>query len=129
MKRFLHVIFIAIGTFLAAAAPTHGEERITVVDGDTVDWRGERWRLLGYDTPEISKPECPSERVRGYAASWRLQYLIWGGGAVLEPSGRRDRYGRGLGTLRIKGRDVADILIGEGLARAYHGGRRQGWCD
>jgi endonuclease YncB( thermonuclease family) len=27
-----------------------------------------------------------------------------------------------------RGRDVAGILIGEGLARPYHGGRRSGWC-
>jgi len=24
--------------------------------------------------------------------------------------------------------DIGPILIGEGLAREYHGGRRQGWC-
>jgi endonuclease YncB( thermonuclease family) len=40
----------------------------------------------------------------------------------------RDRNDRGLARLYIGRADVAGILIGEGLAREYNGGRRQGWC-
>ena len=123
-------LILAAALALGPAAPLAqaADGTITVVDGDTVDWRGKRYRLTGYDTPEISRAACPAEKALGYAASWRLQYLIWGGGAVVEPSGRQDRYGRELGRLIVKGRDVADILIGEGLARRYEGGRRKGWC-
>ena len=39
-----------------------------------------------------------------------------------------DRYGRTLAHLTVNGRDVGGVLIGEGLARQYNGGRRQGWC-
>ncbi len=43
-------------------------------------------------------------------------------------SGKRDKYGRTLATLTANGRDVGDVLIGEGLARPYHGERRKSWC-
>ncbi|PAP96113.1 thermonuclease family protein [Mesorhizobium wenxiniae] len=40
----------------------------------------------------------------------------------------KDRYGRTLATIEVDGRDVGDILIGEGLARPWTGKRRP-WCD
>lgn len=55
-----------------------------VVDGDTVDFDGRRWRLTGYDTPEIYHAHCPRERHRGIVAAARLVALIEAG-AVLEP--------------------------------------------
>ena len=43
----------------------------------------------------------------------------------------RDRYGRTLAIVRDRaGRDLARIMIAEGLARPYDGrGRRLGWCE
>ena len=38
-----------------------------------------------------------------------------------------DVYGRKLRNLAVDGRDVGDVLVSEGLARPYGGGRR-GWC-
>lgn len=40
----------------------------------------------------------------------------------------RDRYGRQLARLMVDDRDVADIMVGEGLARRYSGGQRRSWC-
>ena len=119
---------------------------IHVVDGDTVDWQGRRWRLTGYDTPEIYHAGCPAERHRGIVAAARLVALIEAG-AVLEPappivrapSGedvnrqapiKLDKWGRGLGRLVLDGADVGETLIREGHARAYDGRTaRQSWCD
>ncbi len=39
-----------------------------------------------------------------------------------------DVYGRKLRNASVNGSDVGDTLIGEGLARAYAGGRRS-WCS
>ncbi|MBM1222763.1 MULTISPECIES: thermonuclease family protein [Rhodobacterales] len=102
---------------------------VYVIDGDTIDLGGERFRLVGLDTPETYDPQCAYEKALGDEATRRLRELI-GSGELVElivlPG--RDRNDRGLARLYIGRADVAGILIGEGLAREYNGGRRQGWC-
>jgi endonuclease YncB( thermonuclease family) len=39
-----------------------------------------------------------------------------------------DKYGREVRDVQVGGRDVAEIMIGESLARSYEGGTRQPWC-
>jgi endonuclease YncB( thermonuclease family) len=39
-----------------------------------------------------------------------------------------DRWGRNVAVVRVNGEDVAEIMIGSGLARNYDGKQRQGWC-
>lgn len=46
--------------------------------------------------------------------------------AFAEP---QDRYHRTLARVTLGGVDVAEIMISEGWARAYAGGRRKGWCS
>ena len=65
----------------------------------------------------------------GMKAKARLEQLIASGTARIVESGKLDRYGRTLAVLTVNGQDVAAIMIGEGLARSYHGERRQGWCE
>ena len=102
---------------------------IYVIDGDTIDIGGTRYRLLGYDTAETVQAECDAERALGYAATDRLRMLVAIGGHIeLARRARRDQYGRILARLYVDGRDVRGILIEEGLARAYDRGPRQGWC-
>ena len=98
-----------------------------VVDGDTIQCAGQRVRLAGLDAPEM-RARCKEERDLAMAATARLRVLLEGG-VTLEPAGQ-DRYGRILAVVRdSRGEDVADVLIRENLARAYHGrGRREGWC-
>lgn len=117
---------------------------ISVVDGDTVRSGGFTYRLVGFDTPESGDmARCPSERTLAAAATRRLQQMVAGGNANLErvpcacragtEETRQCNYGRRCGVLRVEGRDVAQIMIGEGLARSYicSGTRcppRQSWC-
>lgn len=85
-------------------------------------------RLLGFDTPEVTSPACPSELWKGIGATFALRWRIWMADTVaLHPEGS-DRYGRVLGRLELSGRDVAPLLVSDGWARPYDGGRRQGWC-
>lgn len=99
-----------------------------VVDGDTFWMEGEKIRILDIDTPELHPARCPEEERLGRAAKARLHALLNGGAVTLERTGRdRDRYGRLLRRVQVDGRSVGAVLIGEGLARAYAGGRR-GWC-
>ncbi len=112
------------------AKPVQGPTLYKVIDGDTIrSPAGVTYRLKGYDTPETYQAKCDKELELGLKAKARLEELIASGETTLEESGHLDRYGRSLATLRVKGVDVADILIMEGLARPYHGrGKREGWC-
>ncbi|MFK7882352.1 thermonuclease family protein [Roseobacter sp.] len=110
-------------------AQTVSPSRLSVVDGDTVRLNGETIRLLGFDTPETYRAECESERQQGDAATARLRDLLrLASSAQLAYQPRPDKYGRSLATLTLDGRNVADILVGEGLARRYTGGARRPWC-
>ena len=69
------------------------------------------------------------ERALGNRATERLRSLISSVPTVklvIEP--RLDKYGRGLARMFVNGTDVGKILISEGLARPYDGGKRQSWC-
>ena len=100
-----------------------------VVDGDTIKAPyGVTYRLLGYDTPETRFARCDAERELGLAAKHRLEELLAQGEVRVLESGKEDRYGRSLAAVTVNGRDVGDILIDEGLARPYKGGKRASWC-
>lgn len=102
---------------------------VSAVDGDTLDHGGDRYRLVGFDTPETYRAQCAAEKELGLKAKHRLTDIIRVAGTVdleIEPS--RDKYGRFLAVARADGRDVGAILISEGLARPYDGGKRQPWC-
>lgn len=125
------IILTACTAALAAAlwhphSPLPTREIATVVDGDTIRVRNGRVRIMGLDAPELHA-RCPQEAVMARQATERMRQLI-AGGVALEPHGH-DRYGRVLAVVTdAQGRDVARVMIGEGLARAYSGGRREGWC-
>lgn len=99
-----------------------------VVDGDTLYLEGEKIRIAGIDAPETHDFACDSELALGEQAAARLQQLVNGGAITLSAIDRdEDRFGRKLRNVAVDGRDVGEVLIGEGLARAYGGGRRS-WC-
>ncbi|MEM7779476.1 MAG: thermonuclease family protein [Pseudomonadota bacterium] len=108
-----------------------GRQRITcVVDGDTIWYRGEKIRLVGFDTPEISNPGCAREKRLGEEAKLRLQSWLNEGAFSLNsnPEGRsEDRYGRSLKVLSRDGENVGEMLLAKGLAEE-RGGWGNGWC-
>jgi len=113
----------------APVAVTAAGEAITVVDGDTVDIGGKRYRLQGYDAPEIYHARCGQERDRGLIAAARLIGVLRDGEISVRVSAGREKWGRGLARVYVAGHDVSELLIAEGHARAYDGkSRRQGWC-
>ena len=108
-----------------------GGRRVTcVVDGDTIWYRGEKIRLVGFDTPEVSRPGCAREARLGQQATLRLQAWLNEGAFSLTPNpeGRaEDRYGRSLLVASRSGANVGEVLLAEGLAER-RGGRRNVWC-
>ncbi len=123
----------AIVVLALAAAPSAWAGPITVVDGDTVERAGERWRVAGIDAPEIHGAKCPAERQRGIVTAARLVTLLEARGGRLIGEGR-EKYGRRLGRLIIGWpvageEDWSSIAIREGLAVAWDGkGKRHDWC-
>ena len=115
-----------------------------VLDGNTIEARGETVRLVDFDTPESGiNARCEGERNLAARTTSRLRALVAGGGLDLQivrcscPPGaegtQRCNYGRTCGRLLARGRDVGAILIAEGLARSYVCGRtscppRSSWC-
>jgi endonuclease YncB( thermonuclease family) len=101
-----------------------------VVDGDTIHAPfGVKYRLMGFDTPEIFHAKCDAEFELGMAAKKRLEELLASGEVRVIESGRIDKYRRTLARVEVNGRDVGEILIGEGLARPYKGERCKSWCE
>ena len=99
-----------------------------VVDGDTIWYRGSKIRIADIDTPETHQPRCAAEAARGAAATRRLHQLVNAGPFSLQSIARdEDRYGRKLRILTRGGQSLGELLVEEGLARYYTGGRRS-WC-
>jgi micrococcal nuclease len=118
---------LALAAVLLLACPATAQQRVEVIDGDTLRAGGRVVRLRGIDAPELHA-RCPEERTLAERATARLAQLAADGVHVF-PEGR-DRYGRTLATVRDRaGRDLGVVLLLEGLARPYTGrGQRQGWC-
>lgn len=124
---------IALALLLAACPGQYGVNEfhfekaliVHIYDGDTVlvriGKREEKVRLLGIDAPEKDGPYTKAEPMWDEAEKLveRLSYnepvtLVYGG------SSRRDRYGRVLAHVVLEdGRTLNEILLKEGLARAY----------
>lgn len=102
---------------------------LSVVDGDTVRLAGAMIRLTGFDAPETYRARCDAELAKGEAATVRLRQLIdRATAAELAYLPRHDDYGRDLARLTLDGRNVAETMIRESLARPYSGGQRSSWC-
>ena len=126
-----------VAAFAALAADTEAASFVfchnnggtnCVVDGDTIWYRGTKIRITGIDTPETHQPKCAAEAKLGAAATRRMLQLVNAGPFTLQSINHdEDRYGRKLRILTRGGKSLGDILVEEGLARYYKGGRRS-WC-
>jgi micrococcal nuclease len=112
-----------------------------VIDGDTIDCyidlgfeinTKKRIRFKGINTPE-SRTRDLEEKVRGLAAKARLKEILESAGEIHLDSHGLGKYGRVLGELYVSGYDdkdsptminVNELLIKEGHAVEYHGGKR-----
>lgn len=122
------LVFGALAVAAADAAFSPTATTISVIDGDTIDVDGERIRVLGVDAPEL-RGRCEEERQAArYAWGFLAGLLGQAGNRLTIERAGTDRYGRTLARLRIDRTDIADILVANGVARPYDGGRRGSWC-
>ena len=104
-----------------------------VVDGDTVDavvdlgfdtWKFIRVRLVGINTPE-SRTRDLEEKARGLAAKQFVKDTLakHENSFILQSHGV-GKYGRCLGEIILNEVNLNDLLITEGHAVKYDGGKR-----
>ena len=102
-----------------------------VVDGDTVDatvdlgfkiYFDMRLRLNGIDAPELNSSDVVV-REAAKVTKARLVELVLDKTILLETF-KVDKYGRYLADLYVDGKKVNDMLIEEGMAVPYFGGKR-----
>ena len=122
-------------TLLRPVAVSDGNCRILrVIDGDTLTmWCNDRGirsvRLTGFDTPELTQPQCLSELVKAGQAKWGLRLLLLRAGRIKGWHLGTDHYGRDLKALELDGMLLAYRMIHSGLARQYDGGQLRSWCQ
>lgn len=107
-----------------------------VIDGDTIEVREEIFglklaiRVDGVDTPEKGfRAQCDSENELAIKASVFTTDFVRGKNISVSKL-RWDKYGgRMLGDVKVGKKNLAQELIRKGLAREYHGEKKQSWCE
>tara|TARA_R110002074_G_scaffold381387_5_gene560404 strand:+ start:466 stop:834 length:369 start_codon:yes stop_codon:yes gene_type:complete len=120
---------------------TYHIELLRVIDGDTIDAKidlgfdvgiKKRVRFSGVNTPECRTKDL-EEKAKGLAAKDRVKQLLEGANKIQLISHGVGKFGRCLGELHIDivdGKEsltlvnVNELLIKEGHAVVYHGGKR-----
>ena len=124
--------------FAAARFKGPVEARVlSVLDGDTFVAEAHVWpgqfvrinvRIRGVDAPEM-RSRCPAERQAAEEARDVLILLLGENPVVISNIGGAKYYGRVLADVfTAEGEEVSRVLIEEGLARPYSGGKRESWC-
>jgi|TARA_R110001599_G_scaffold116941_2_gene284928 endonuclease YncB( thermonuclease family) len=117
----------------------YGCELLRVIDGDTIDVRADlgfdvslrlRLRFAGINTPE-SRTRNLEERALGKVATARLVEILESADSLEFESFGKGKFGRVLATpyavIGDERTDVCQMLVREGHARLYDGGKREPW--
>lgn len=88
-------------------------------------------RILGIDTPEKGDlAKCKKEReLADKATAFSQQMIAHGKNIQFINVKGWDKYHRILAEVVIDGKNLGQMLIANGLAREYQGGKRMGWCS
>lgn len=108
-----------------------------IIDGDTFTATTHIWprlnaqayiRLDGIDAPELHG-KCTAEKNHARAAREYLRGLISGKTVTLKNVFQGKYAGRVIATVMLDGININQVMISAGMARTYHGGKRQSWCN
>lgn len=132
-----------LAILLLSASPVFADAyKITrVIDGDTVEIAVDflpaplppklSIRVLGIDTPEKApRAQCEAEAEKAKLASAFTKNAIATAAVIDVQIKSWDKYGgRVLGHVFLDGQSLAEMLINQGLARAYFGEAKSSWCN
>lgn len=132
-------LILATAALLATVSVADAQRRtIRVIDGDTIKASNLRAsvRISGYDSPEIQKNirsgyRCEQELEHGLRAKAELERLLTPPNVVVvKRTLAFDEYGRRLARVTVNGHDLADLMIGQGMAKPWGPGMtRPKWCE
>jgi len=147
--RYLLTLFLLLFPLLPQAATKFGNLPVTqlheVIDGDTIKVTiGSVHPLLGdhikirvkdIDTPEISDwkygYKCQQELELGLEAKRVAEEFLEGAESIELRNVSRGKYFRIAADVYVGDRNLSDVLLDQGLAHVYVGGRgkKQSWCN
>ena len=145
LKRsdFLFRVFLIVffwSNFLNAET-LYDYKIIRVIDGDTVEIEANflpaplkpslKLRIYGIDTPEKkSRAKCDLEAELSKKATAFTQKVINESISKKIKIRKWDKYGgRVLGDIILDGKSLEALLLNEGLAKPYDGGKKSSWCN
>jgi endonuclease YncB( thermonuclease family) len=130
MKRILIALILLLPPVVQAEPVS--VDAITVIDGDTIRIGSDVYRMIGYDTPEVSTPRrkvSPDEKALATEAKKRFNELLNSGPLDLTevpcscPASiagtKKCNHGRKCAILNLNGRNIGDTLIAEELAMPF----------
>lgn len=136
MKKLLVALAVALACGAAVAEPIE-MRNLVAYDGDTIrtsirpfpELSALSIRVRGIDTPEL-RGQCDSEKALARKARDTLNGMLKVHAVQVVPY-TWDKYGgRVVADVYLDtGEKIADIMIREGLAYAYDGGRKRSWCN
>jgi len=142
-SEFMFRIFLIVffwSNFLNAET-LYDYKIIRVIDGDTVEIEANflppplkpslKLRIYGIDTPEKkSRAKCELEAELSKKATTFTQKVINESISRKIKIRKWDKYGgRVLGDIILDGKSLEALLLNEGLAKPYDGGKKFSWCN
>jgi len=76
---------------------------ILIIDGDTFEYNGERFRIYGYNAPELDEPG-------GLLAKMVLSLILLNSNTITIKRIAKDKYGRTIAKVFVYGTDIVELL-------------------
>lgn len=137
IKLFVIVALLGVCQSLFAHDSIRVSKIVSVYDADTFRVHIYGWpnivgnnmpiRVKGVDAPEI-RGKCALEKEMAVIAKAYTRDLLINAEVVELQNIERGKYFRLLADVSINGEDLTNLLISNGYARPYDGGKREGWC-
>ncbi|MBX9915438.1 MAG: thermonuclease family protein [Pseudomonadaceae bacterium] len=140
LSALLLLNLLAAPMLAAAPRSDYGNVRVdevsSIYDGDTIRVTIRAWpavageripvRLYGIDTPEMNDKRPRVYKLARSAKQFSVTQLR-GAKRIELRQIRRDKYFRLLAEVWVDGRNLSELLLKAGLAKAYFGGKKISW--